>query len=355
MQLFTNKTVNRNVLEIAFAIIKVDNFLIEFMDIEKIKQGVISIITSLNSPSLFVLGSGVSIRYANTFAQAKTKIQSDIIDGGVYLISTNNNPSELRKLLQMPTTEFEEYQDLSLWFYANTSTNEEFENLYLKHILPKRPQICPEYEIFNHSSSNSIIFDFNHDSLSEIFIKNKRLKIYYPHNRFPSYAHDFLHSLTEIQRGYNFNLFNAWGIHPPLPENKEILNTAPYLYLIKNFYQFKNINLIGYSFCDNGSALQDIYTFELITELAREHQKVINIINPNPDRLKEFIIRATNNKVIVNCIKLKWDVASRAILENSRYYPCSLLPSNRICKCSTILPILNYYLHLEENYDSIVH
>lgn len=324
------------------------------MDIEKINKGVISVITSLNSPSLFVLGSGVSIRYANTFTQAKTKIQSDIIEGGVYPISTNNNSSELRKLLLIHTSEFEESENMNLWLYSNTSTNEEFENLYLKNILPKIPQICPEYEIFNQCTSKCIIFDFNHDCLSEMFIKNKLVKIYYPHNKLPSHAHHFLHSLTEIQKGYNLNLFNAWSIHPPLQENKEILNTEPYLYLRNNFSQFKNINLIGYSFCDNGEILQDIYTFKLITDLAREHKKVINIINPAPYRLEQLIAQATDNKVIVNSIELKWDLTSRAILENSNYYSYSLLPNNKIYKCHAILPILNCYIHFEENNDSLI-
>lgn len=47
------------------------------MNIENLKQSIKNLIYCLNSSSLFILGSGVSIRYASSIEQTKSKIQLD--------------------------------------------------------------------------------------------------------------------------------------------------------------------------------------------------------------------------------------------------------------------------------------
>ncbi|HAT2053635.1 hypothetical protein SC613_01270 [Legionella pneumophila] len=283
------------------------------MDIKLLEKDIERLINLLMLNSFFVLGSGVSRRYANTIEEAKTKIFDDIISGGVYSVEVNTCPSVLKQSLILNFSDLEVCTDPLKWLYIHTSTNEEFENLYLKNILPKIPRHCPEYEIFNYFKPMSLIFDFNHDCLSEIFIKNPKIKIFYPHNKFSYGMSNFLNSFSPIEYSYKLDLFKKEGIHPPLEETSDILTQEPYKFLESNIHKFQNINIIGYSFCDNGITLQDYYSFQIISTLAKHYQKTVNIIGPQPERLGSIFLQ---ENISTNLMYIKWGIFSQAFIEH---------------------------------------
>ena len=287
---------------------------------KEIENGIIFLIENFfKKNSLYLVGSGISIKYAKTISATKTAIKTSIFNSGSFSAELNKTPSELQKsLIEQPS--FVEIQETIPWLYYNCTPNARFDNEYLKHILPIIPEECPEYEIFNFCQSG-VIFDFNHDGLSNRFIKNKNILIQHPHGKFPSHATAFLNSLDDLSLDYDLKLFDHWEIHPPLKEKESILATHAYNYLRNTFNQYDNIFIMGYSFCDDGNDINDIndiFYFQLISELASRYKKRLCIINPNYERLAE---RLASEIKEIYCYPIKWNVFTSVLLNEIGYYP----------------------------------
>ncbi|KTC75381.1 hypothetical protein Lbir_0526 [Legionella birminghamensis] len=284
---------------------------------KEIENGIIFLIENFfRKNSLYLVGSGISIKYAKTISATKSAIKTSIFNSGSFPVEINKNPSDLQKsLIEQPS--FAEIQETIPWLYFNCTPNARFENEYLKHILPTIPEKCPEYEIFNFCQSGDI-FDFNHDGLSCRFIKNKNILIQHPHGKFPCHAADFLNSLDDLSLDYDLKLFEHWEIHPPLKEKESILFSHPYNYLRNNFNQYDNIFIMGYSFCDDGNDMNDMFYFHLISELASRYQKRLYIINPSYEQLAE---RLTSEIEEIYCCPIKWNIFANVFLNEIGCYP----------------------------------
>lgn len=270
--------------------------------------------TFLNKKCLFILGSGASINYAKPIDATKELIKHEICTSSSFLAEINKNKNELNRLLILPASKLE-IPDNILWLYRNTTSNEMLRTLYLKNILPDIPLRCPEYEIFNLCKAGAI-FNFNHDGLATMFIRNKNIKILYPHGRFPAHAKPFLNSLDETEYDLNPDLFNIWAIHAPIKETEKILIEKPYLDIKENFSQFDEIFIIGYSFCETSAGnINDECTFNMLLSLVKFYKKRIWVINPNPERIINRIYENSKGRVEIIAMTLKWDYLVKAALD----------------------------------------
>jgi len=266
--------------------------------------------------SLFLMGAGASAKYIpptyKLYDQGKENLYKMLIpvpSGEMYL----TNEQRLRfSILESPHKLYKTPEGKLLI----DQTNIDFYDVVLHHYpeileltcaltysLDEYPRFCPEYQILNLATNDSLIANLNHDNLAEKFINVA--KVISLHGTIPTKLKKDLSEILPYALNMDIRPFLKDVLLATQESEHLLLKNSNYSCFIKELEsnQFQNIVIIGYSFFNkNGSDVYDVFTRDLIRSYIKDHFCNILIIDPNP----EFVASVLNIS-IANCYHIYWD------------------------------------------------
>lgn len=306
-------------------------------DIVLLEHGVAKLLYEAfpTNSSLYILGSGASARHSKMESALVDTIVEEYYKGGIYDVFDQTDNSLATNLLwrYMAIHEDVFLKELSRKIpdgFIKTRINEEYAQL-----TPLDDN--PEYQVFMLAKKGSTIIDMNYEGFSAQNFKNY-------HHIIPMHGianPDLAKFTKEIRHDiltWNLDMSEHSNIkrYPGEKQSNKII--APYKSFLskKVFPKLLWLVIIGYSFANTSSGLNDDVLYELIKEYVEYYKKIqIIIVNPNPEPIASLFEKELNRMII---LPANWDTLTRAIQVSKL-----ILNKNHL---SDIMK--NYYRFLEE-------
>jgi hypothetical protein len=272
--------------------------------------------------SLYVLGAGASLPIITH--QIAERIRKAVWDIGSFE-AVYEPPSALKKRLLAYDIRFDIDAFFSDSISQNTldlhTSNALLEALFAREITVPGATLPPQYEIFNYLPA-SVVFNFNNDNLADgIHPRHLHLR---PHG---AVDYGLVHS-PMVSRAIeysavpdSFPLYLEY--HRPLPEPNNITARPAYRTLARHFEDVGCVVLIGYSFGEQRAAgsIDDVESFEMLTDLLRWRPKPVLIVGPDPEQLC-FRVEAAIRKSSVTMLRCRWNVLAEFMLSDAFGMAC---------------------------------
>jgi hypothetical protein len=266
--------------------------------------------------SLFVLGAGASMPTISNDLRARLK--REIRDLGAWS-GVSHAPTPLTKRL-LPR---DDWADILADYYGTVSQNDlnahtppaVIETLVMRLITASESTIVPQYQVFNRFFP-SIVFNFNNDNLADVIDGRRHL-----HLR----PHGFIHAavvhspgVTDALRSLAISddFVGLFDYHRPMPEPSRMTTLLPYQTLMRTFASAHVIVIAGYSFGDQlttWSSIDDLESFELLTDLLRWRPRPVLVVGPDPERMVYRIESAVRRR-LGSILQCRWNVLAEFVL-----------------------------------------
>lgn len=261
---------------------------------------------------LYILGSGASARHSKMESSLAKTIVEDYWSGGSFGIDDQSEDSLAIRLLWLHMESHEDafFQELSRKIpdsFIKARVNEEYAQL-------KYTNDNPEYKVFLLAKRFSTIIDTNYEGFSAYYLRNY-------HHVIP------LHGVANVKLAQFTKQIRddilMWGVdlskHTDIKVYPGEKQSGNFIGAYKNhladiFSRMEWIIIIGYTFANMGSYLNDAPLFEFIKERVEHYKKIkIMIINPSPEPVAALFHKEMDRTTILPAY---WDHLTRAISLN---------------------------------------
>jgi hypothetical protein len=277
---------------------------------------------AITRPSLYVLGAGASLPIITH--QIAERIRKAVWDIGSFE-AVYEPPSALKKRLLAYDIRFDIDAFFSDSISQNTldlhTSNALVEALFAREITVPGASLPPQYEIFDYLPP-SVLFNFNNDNLADgIHPRHLHLR---PHG---AVDYGLVHS-PMMSRAIEYSAISDTfplylDYHRPLPEPNDMTARPPYQTLACHFEDVGCVVVIGYSFGEQRAvgSIDDVESFEMLTDLLRWRPKPVLIVGPDPERLC-FRVEAAIRKSSVTMLSCRWNVLAEFMLSDAFGLAC---------------------------------
>lgn len=187
--------------------------------------------------------------------------------------------------------------------------------------LPELDISPPQYSVFSLAYRPSTICSMNVDGLAKRYCPSHI--VLEPHGQVPSeiVQSPFWDQLIDDLLEFGFPTPKIPDLLLPQPEPKDITNRPDYNAAIKLFPKARCLTVIGYTFGQFRSSIDDFETFEFFMELLRRYPKSVLVIDPHPGPVVAVIQNAVRQRTVYS-IPVYWDHLSLAIVKVASNHQC---------------------------------
>lgn len=283
-------------------------------DINLLSAGISSLLYDVfpTNQCLYILGSGASARHSKMEVNLVKTIVEDYWAGGSFGVEDQSKDSLAIKLLwrHMESHEDSFVQGLSKKIpdsFIKARVNEEYAQL-------KYTNDNPEYKIFLLAKRLSTILDTNYEGFSAHYLKDY-------HHVIPlqGVANIKLAQFTKQRRedilmwDVDLSKYSNIKVYPGERQSDYVISVYK-KHLEDIFCRMEWLIIIGYTFANMGSYLNDAPLYEFIKERIEHYKKIkIMIIDPNPEPVALLFDRELDRTTIMPAY---WDRLTRAIALN---------------------------------------
>jgi hypothetical protein len=262
--------------------------------------------------SLYLLGAGASypeIGLGNTLSD---NVRKCFWENGILPALVQAN-SRLKSAILPPNSAIYQQNSFIAQEVLDAHTPPEIVEVLVAQCLTRKEQIFPtQYSVFDLFHP-SVIYNFNNDNLADRV--HSKHEVYYPHGKInpviahSSYMQEAIHLLAITQ-----SVSKYFNYQRPIPEHSSITSMTPYRRLKDIFSTVHFVCIIGYSFGAWGGGMDDVESFELLTDLLRWKLKPVLIVNPTPKYLVEMVEAAIKRKTVYG-LCCKWNILAKFIIK----------------------------------------
>ena len=261
--------------------------------------------------SLYLLGAGASYPEIGLGNSLSKEVRKRFWEIGIFPALVQPT-SPLKSAILRPDAAIQQHNCLIEQEVLDAHTPTEIVEVLVAQLLTRKEQIFPtQYRVFNLFHP-SVIYNFNNDNLADGL--HPKHEVHYPHGKinpsiaYASYMHEAMRGLAISESVAKF--FNYWR---PIPEHPSITSMKPYRRLRDIFSTVHCVCIIGYSFGTWGGGMDDVESFELLSDLLRWKPKPILIVNPTPQYLVELLETAIKRKTVYG-LSCKWNILANFII-----------------------------------------
>ncbi|HAT8639791.1 TPA: hypothetical protein JBA00_14285 [Legionella pneumophila] len=300
--------------------------------------------------TIYVFGAGASAQYIPIKYNLYEETKKELLKIGAYPIDKNElTNSQINQLYICGSPFITEKRGNLVFQKENISFLDEISHNYpnllnllcaLTYSLENENEIiqCPEYEIFNRSSFNSLFLTLNHDGLATRFINRMVLPL---HGEITANQRAIIKTFLPMALDLDISKELDKNLHLATKEEEKILiKRAPYIEFVKQLNglpYFINICIIGYSFFKKSyHEIYDTLTYDLLREYICSHNVNIGVIDRNPNYVADIL---SNNISTLNikCFEIDWSSFAHAlsfmenvtVLQNKKLWKFSQTNLNR--------------------------
>jgi hypothetical protein len=261
--------------------------------------------------SLYLLGAGASYPEIGLGNVLSDTVRKRFWDNGIFPASVQPK-SPLKSAILRPNSAIQQQDCLISQEELDAHTPPEIVEVLVAQCLTRKEQIFPtQYRVFDLFYP-SVIYNFNNDNLA--YRVRPKHEVTYPHGKInpviahSSYMHEALSWLAIPQ-----SVAKYFNYQRPIPEHPLITSMSPFRRLKDIFSTVHCVCFIGYSFGMWGGGMDDVESFELLTDLLRWKPKPVLIVNPAPQYLVELLETAIKRKSVYG-LCCKWNILAKFIL-----------------------------------------
>lgn len=261
--------------------------------------------------SLYLLGAGASYPEIGLGNALSNTVRRRFWVNGIVPASVQSK-SPLKSAILRPNSAIQQQNCLITQEELDAHTPPEIVEVLVAQCLTRKEQIFPtQYRVFDLFHP-SVVYNFNNDNLADKV--NSKHEIQYPHGKIdPAVAHS-----PHMQEATSWltipkSVAKYFNYQRPIPEHPSITSMSPFRRLKDIFSIVQCVCFIGYSFGAWGGGMDDVESFELLTDLLRWKPKPVLIVNPAPQYLVELLETAIKRKTVYG-LCCKWNILAKFIL-----------------------------------------
>jgi len=269
------------------------------------------LLRATSTRTLYLIGAGASYTEIGLGNILSDEVRKRFWDNGIFPAAVQAN-SPLKSAILRPNLTIQQQNCFIEQEEIDALTPPGLVEILVAQLLTLKEEIFPpQYRVFDLFYP-SVIYNFNNDNLADGI--HRKHELHYPHGKI---NHMIAHS-SNMQEAIRWlaipqsipNYFNYWR---PIPEHSSIISMNTYRRLKDIFPTVHWVCIIGYSFGAWGGGLDDIESFELLTDLLRWKPKNVLIVNPSPQHLVELLETAIKRKTVYG-LSCKWNILAKFII-----------------------------------------